>query len=175
MAKTILLKQTSAGQSVEVRVHENAPGRCVVHVYLDGQFVAGPARPMALEPPAGSNTHYVGGGYGGRPIVELSDMEAGLIVRALDNAESDSRVWQVGEKRALQARRRDLMMDYRRLLQRQQTEYESALAAGRPDAEQVRRAHETRIAAVQRAMRDFDREHPDIIEAVLEELGPGPE
>lgn len=170
MEKTILRKRTSDGRTVDIRLHQNSPGWFVAHVYVDGQYLPGPARPVEMEEPERGCTHYLGGGYGDRPVVELAEVEAELVLSALAKAERDTRFRQAGGRRTLEARRRDLMLGYRRLLQRQQSEHEAAMAAGRPDAGQVRRAYEPRLAAAEQAIREFDREHPDVVEAVVKEM-----
>ncbi|MGI6206954.1 MAG: hypothetical protein ACOYEW_01960 [Anaerolineae bacterium] len=175
MDTTILRKRTSQGQTVEVRLHENAPGWYVVQVYVNGQFVPGPTQPIEMDPPEGGYTHYLGGGYGDRPIVGLTEVEAEVVMRALGKAQRDTKFRQTGERRVLEARRKDLMMDYRRLVQRQQAEYEAAVAAGRPDAEQISRAYEPRLRAAEQAIKEFDRAHPDIVESVVKGLEPDAE
>ena len=42
-----------------------------------------------------------------------------MVMRALGKAQRDTKFRQTGERRVLEARRKDLMMDYRRLVQRQ--------------------------------------------------------
>ena len=40
---------------------------------MNGQFVPGPTQPIEMDPPEGGYTHYLGGGYGDRPIVGLTE------------------------------------------------------------------------------------------------------
>lgn len=167
MEKTILRKLDISGQRVEIRIRETSPGNHALQLYVDGYFVPGPVRPEPLEQPEGLTTHYLGGGYGDKPMVKLTDAEASLILRELDKAERDSGPLLSQQRRALEARRKDLMEDYRRLLSRRDTEYRAAQNAGRGDAEQVRQAYDARLAAAQQAIRAFDREHPDVVQNLL--------
>lgn len=167
MEKTILRKRNASGQNADIRVRETSPGSYALQLYVDGYYVPGPARPMPLDEPEGFVTHYLGGGYGDKPVVGLTEAEASLILRALDRAEHDSGPLLSQQRRALEARRKDLMENYRRLLLRRDAEYRSAQEAGRGDAEQVRQAYDARLAAAQQEIREFDREHPDVVTTLL--------
>ncbi len=167
MEKTILRKRDASGRSVDIRVRETSPGSHALQLYVDGYYVSGPGRPVPLEQPDGLLTHYLGGGYGDKPVVRLTESEATLILRALDRAEHDSGPLLSQQRRALEARRKDLMENYRRLLQRRDAEYGTAQDSGRGDAEQVRRAYDARLAAAQHEIREFDREHPDVVQTLM--------
>ena len=82
----------------------------MVPVYVNGQFVPGPTQPIEMDPPEGGYTHYLGGGYGDRPIVGLTEVEAEVVMRALGKAQRDTKFRQTGERRVPEARRKDLMM-----------------------------------------------------------------
>jgi len=165
--RTILRKRNSDGQSIDVRLRETSPGVFALQVFVDGYFVAGPATPMALDEPKGNITHYLGGGYGDRPIIGLTQVEAEMVRRALERAQRDSGSLQPSLRRALEARRRELTQEYCRLMQRRDAEYQEAKAAGRDDAEQVRLSYEARMASTQQAIVEFDRQHPDIAGGAL--------
>lgn len=61
--KVIFTKLTPDGRTVEVRVHDYH-GTATAHLYLDGEYIEGPALPGLLPPSKvrGDITHYLGGG-----------------------------------------------------------------------------------------------------------------
>lgn|GEM_PF-3998449 len=173
MERTVLRKRDISGQTVDIRIRETSPGSYALQLYVDGYYVPGPSRPLPLDPPQGASTHYLGGGYGDKEVVGITDAETTLILRSLERVERDSGPLLSQQRRALEARRKDLMEEYNRLLRRRDAEHQAALEAGRDDAEQVRQAYEARLAAAQQAIREFDREHPDVAETLLGDQGEG--
>lgn len=161
MERTILRKRNIDGQTVDIRVRETSPGNFALQVLIDGLFVSGPQRPEPYPEPQGTFTHYVGGGYGDRQVVPLTPTEVDMINRALRRAETQPDAMSTQQLRALVARRLDLTREYRRLVERRDAE----LAAG--GAEELQRSLEAKVAAARQAIRQFDREYPEIARAAL--------
>ena len=156
---TILSKQTSAGQQVEVKVGKYGSGYSALG-YLDGRWVAaGDPKPMRHS--LGVATHYIPANGGKGNALGLTAAEAALVADAIrDAAQADPY-----ERMRQLIRERELMVE-NWMAEQDETDAARDETLDRAGAEAAIVARATgfvREAEARARLREWDAVHPEVI------------
>lgn len=164
MSTTILMKTSSKGQQIEVRLKEYLPGAHIAQLFIDGQYVTGPSEPQALKQPKGEVTHFLGGGFsGGKPAVGFTATEAAQINEAIQAANAAWRAGEAGQEQRLLSERERLVATVQGLTEDAEAAFETRHAEEDTDgAYRARAEYATRIEAAHKTLTDFDQAHPEV-------------